>query len=163
MRRKDRQVQDLNEIKAILESANIMHLGMTENGKPYVLPLNYGYELEENCLRLYFHSAVSGRKIDILKNNPDVFCEIASEHGVYGEGEEACVYGYHFASVMGEGKAEILKEHDEKLTALERIMERQTGRAGYVYEMALDKVAVVKITIKAFTAKANMPKTEHNV
>ncbi|MEA4919839.1 MAG: pyridoxamine 5'-phosphate oxidase family protein [Clostridiaceae bacterium] len=163
MRRTDRQVTDLNDIKAILESAKVMHMGMTEDGRPYVLPLNYGYELEENCLKLYFHSALSGRKINVLAKNSSVFCEIASEHGIYGEGEEACVYGYHFASVMGAGNAEILKDHEEKLAALERIMERQAGKTGYVYKMDLDKIAVVKITIMDFTAKANMPKMGHNL
>ena len=52
MRRLDRQITDLNEISDILNKAKIMHMAMVENGFPYVLPLNFGYEFENGVLEL---------------------------------------------------------------------------------------------------------------
>lgn len=66
MRRKDREVKDMDGIFDIVERCNVVHLGMVDNGKPYVVALNFGYEREGNGLILYLHCAMEGRKIDIL-------------------------------------------------------------------------------------------------
>ena len=44
MRRRDREVTDLTEIKAIVEKNMILHLGLFDEEFPYVIPLHYGYE-----------------------------------------------------------------------------------------------------------------------
>ena len=43
MRRRDREVTDMNEILRILKTANVLHLGLTDGDMPYVLPMNYGF------------------------------------------------------------------------------------------------------------------------
>ena len=45
LRRYDREITNLNEIEKILEKAEILHLGLLDEGYPYVVPLHYGYEL----------------------------------------------------------------------------------------------------------------------
>ena len=70
MRRKEREVTDLTRIREILEECEVCHLGLVEDGKAYVVPLNFGYTLEDGKLSLYFHSAASGRKVEILRKNP---------------------------------------------------------------------------------------------
>ena len=155
MRRLDRQITDLNEISDILNKAKIMHMAMVENGFPYVLPLNFGYEFENGVLALYFHSANEGRKINILRDNPLVFCEIDMEGALLGQGSNACVYGYAFASVMGPGKVSFLESHEEKMHALDIIMKHQTGRDGFEYKGGFTNVAVCKVTLESFSAKAN--------
>jgi nitroimidazol reductase NimA-like FMN-containing flavoprotein (pyridoxamine 5'-phosphate oxidase superfamily) len=40
---------------------------MVDDGKPYVVALNFGYDREGDDLILYLHSAMEGKKIDILK------------------------------------------------------------------------------------------------
>lgn len=42
MRRTDREVAGETEIKAILDRAKVLHLGMVDGGRPYVVPLHYG-------------------------------------------------------------------------------------------------------------------------
>ena len=49
MRRKDREVTDLNQIFDIVSRCSVAHVGMTEHGKPYVVALNFGYE--RKCVR----------------------------------------------------------------------------------------------------------------
>lgn len=67
MRRKDREVTDLNQIFEIVQNCSVAHVGMIENEKPYVVALNFGYERQGDALVLYFHSAYEGHKMDILK------------------------------------------------------------------------------------------------
>lgn len=158
MRRKDREVTDIGIIRSILDSAKVMHLGMIDTGRPYVVPLNYGYTLsEEEGLYLYFHSAPAGRKLEILKEEPSVFCEISIEHGLKGEGDAACVYSYKYASVMGPGRASMLTSPEDKKAALDIIMRCQTGREGFTYTMDLGKLAVFRVKLSSYTAKTNVP------
>ena len=46
MRRKDREILDLDKIESIIAGARYMHLGMFDENYPYVVPLHYGYENE---------------------------------------------------------------------------------------------------------------------
>ena len=62
MRRADRQITDVKEISEILQGCKVCHLAMTDQGMPYVVPLNFGYVMEGEILTLYFHSAWEGRK-----------------------------------------------------------------------------------------------------
>ena len=41
MRRQDRMVTDIDEIKGILNSTRIIHLGMMDGDYPYVVPLHF--------------------------------------------------------------------------------------------------------------------------
>lgn len=43
MRRKDREVTDLNQIFEIVHNCCVAYVGMVKNGKPYVAALNFGY------------------------------------------------------------------------------------------------------------------------
>lgn len=80
MRREDRSVTELDGIEAILKECRTCHLAMVDEGKPYVVPLSYGYQLnEDGTLTLYFHSAKEGRKLDILRKNNLVCFEISRE------------------------------------------------------------------------------------
>ena len=72
MRRKDREVTDQAAIQAILDKAQVLHLAMIDGDRPYVVPMHYGYTLENGRLTLYLHSAKEGRKLDILSKNSAV-------------------------------------------------------------------------------------------
>ena len=67
MRRKDREITDINEIVKIVSDCDVLHLGMSDNGIPYVVPVNFGFTCEGRELTFYVHCATSGKKIDILK------------------------------------------------------------------------------------------------
>ena len=72
MRRKDREITDIRTITAILDRCKTACIAMTDGNLPYVVPLSYGYEIEEYTLILYFHCAREGRKLDMLKSNNNV-------------------------------------------------------------------------------------------
>ena len=77
MRRRDREVTDLTEIKAIVEKNMILHLGLFDEEFPYVIPLHYGYEYREETDQFYFFTHTvrdEGIKIDLIHQNPNVLC-----------------------------------------------------------------------------------------
>ena len=154
MRRKDREITDETAIRAILDKAQVLHLAMIDGDRPYVVPLHYGYTLENGVLTLYLHSAKEGRKLDVLQKNARVAFVLETDVSPISGGDLPCKYGAAYASVMGEGRATILTDPVEKTDALTMLMKTQTGRNFYITEAMTDTVAVLRIDVEAFTAKA---------
>lgn len=158
--RREKEVTDINEIIGILDRGKIVHLGMIDGDMPYVVPMNYGYTIEEGRLTLYLHGATAGRKLDILRVNPKVFIEIDTDVVPF-EGKAACQYGTTYASIMGEGAAELIEDPLGKMEGLGILMKTQTGREFEFTEKMVMGVTVIKINVSDFTAKKRpMPMRE---
>jgi nitroimidazol reductase NimA-like FMN-containing flavoprotein (pyridoxamine 5'-phosphate oxidase superfamily) len=153
MRRKDREIVNIEEKIEIINKCKVCRIGLSENNNPYIIPLNYGYSFENNILTLFFHSAKEGKKIDIIKNNKACF-EIDCDTKLI-EGERACNYGYIFKSIIGFGEIIILENKEEKNKGLNKIMKHQTGREiNYDFtDEELKNVLVYKMEVKEFTGK----------
>jgi len=96
MRRKDREETDITEIEKILLQCKTCHVAMVEYGVPYVVPLSYGYRIfNGNLLELYFHSALEGKKLNILRKNNSVCFEITYE-GQPIHANTPCKFGLYF-------------------------------------------------------------------
>ena len=150
--KREREVTDINEIKEILDKSMIVHVGMVDDGEPYVVPMNYGYTLEDGELCIYLHGATVGRKIDIINKNPKVFFEMECDVTPF-EGKVACQYGTTYASVMGKGTAVVLGKPEDKIDGLAKFMKTQTGKDFTFDEKMVSIVNVIKITATSFTAK----------
>ncbi len=153
VRRIDRAVTDLAEIEEILKECKTCHLAMVDNGKPYVVPLSYGYKMQEDgSLELYFHGAKEGRKIDILRKQNTVCFEISKE-GEPVHAEIPCNSGYFYSSVIGDGKAYFVEDISEKCKALSEMFFQQTGRVVEFQEKQAESVCVFKVVSKEYTGK----------
>lgn len=156
--RREREVTDLQEIIGILDRAKIVHVGMIDGDMPYVVPMNYGYTMENEKLTLYLHGATRGRKLDVLRVNPKVFIEIDTDIVPFA-GEAACQHGVCYSSVMGEGTAELVEDVDGKKEGLKILMKTQTGKNFDFVDKMVGGVTVIKIHVSEFTAKKRpMPK-----
>ena len=152
MTRRERQITDIEEIIGILDRAKIVHVGMVDGNRPYVVPMNYGYTMNDGKLALYLHGAPRGRKLDVLRANPNVFVEIDTDIVPF-EGEVACKYGLCYSSVMGEGRAEIVEDVEEKKEALTLLMKTQTGGDFKFEDKMVSVVSVIRIDVVEYTAK----------
>ena len=47
-------------------------VGMADGSRIYIVPMNFGYEFEGDSLILYFHGAGEGRKLELIRKNPEV-------------------------------------------------------------------------------------------
>lgn len=160
MRRKDREVTNIEEIKRILEKCKVCHLAMVDKGLPYVIPLNFGYIIEDNSLILYFHSAKAGRKIDILKVNNNVCFEMSWE-GKLGHIDDPCKSGYPFESVHGFGQVEFVEDVKEKCNILTEIVKYQSNQEFIYTEKQANSVCVFKVVSTDFVGKRKPNPKEH--
>jgi nitroimidazol reductase NimA-like FMN-containing flavoprotein (pyridoxamine 5'-phosphate oxidase superfamily) len=149
VRRADREIKDATAIRAIMEEALVCRIGLSDDGTPYVVPMNYG--LGESCL--YLHCAAEGRKLDILRRNDKVCFEMDLMREIK-PGAEPCGWGALYESVIGFGRAVILEAPAEKRAALDRIMEHCGAKGPFSYpDETLARTAVIRIGIESVTAK----------
>ena len=152
MTKRELQITDEKQIRAILDTAKVVHLGMCVDNEPYVVPMNYGYTMEDGKLVFYLHSAVRGRKLDMLRANPRVFVELDCDREPF-EGEKPCQYGLSYSSLMGRGTARIVEDVEEKMQAMTLLMKTQTRKDFTFHERLVSIVAVIRIDVEEFTAK----------
>lgn len=158
MTRREREVTDLNEIVRYLDTAKVLHLGLVDGDEPYVVPMNYGYTMEDGKLTLYLHGALRGRKLDVMRVNPKVFFALECDLQPF-EGSVACKYGLAYASVMGRGMATIVEDVEEKKKGLSILMKTQTGKDFSFTDKLTTVVSVIRIDVSEYTAKYRpMPK-----
>ena len=155
MRRKDREITDPAQIQDILAGAKILHLGLFDTQYLYVVPLHYGYQYDGTEIIFYIHGAAQGKKVDLIRKNPNVCVEVDCNVELLPS-EKPCNYSSAYASVIGTGTATVLENIDEKIEGLKMLMLHQTTKDFEISEQMAAHVTVVKINIKAFSAKANM-------
>ena len=112
MRRIKQQLSE-KECIDILQRQKVGTLALAENGDyPYAVPLNYVYYNG----KIYFHCAITGHKIDIIKKqNKASFCVIDKDTVVPEK------YTTFYRSVIVFGKAEIVEDDVEKMVALKEL------------------------------------------
>jgi len=152
MTKRELQITDENQIRHILDTAKVLHLGLAVDNEPYVVPMNYGYVMENGRLVLYLHSAVRGRKLDMMRANPTVFFEMDCDWMPF-EGEKPCQYGLAYSSVMGRGTATIVEDVSEKMKAMSALMKTQTQKDFEFNDRLVSIVAVIRIDVAEYTAK----------
>ena len=149
---RERMITDTNKIKDILDRSKVVHVGMIDGDEPYIVPMNYGYTFESGKLTLWLHSALRGRKLDILRTNPKVFIEMECDLEPF-EGDIACRYGISYSSLMGKGTAEIIDDIEIKKAALTHLMSAQTGKHFDFENKMAAIVSIIKIDVHEYTAK----------
>ena len=149
MRRKDKEITDRSEMESILHKAIVCRIAMSDNNMPYVIPVNFGYKDDI----LYFHSAIEGKKIDILKKNNKVCFEVDIDHEII-EHKRPCSFSMRYLSVIGFGAATFIDDLEKKKKALSIIMDHYaTGNDFEFRERMLNRIEVVKVQIDSMTGK----------
>lgn len=153
MRRKDREVTDSNTINEIILNCSCCRLGLPDNYKIYIIPLNFGYVFDNEKRIFYFHSASEGRKLDLIKNNDYAAFELDTNHKlVPGSSAHHCSFEYQ--SVIGEGKISVVDDKKEKILGLNKIMEHYTGQSQNEFAPEVVKRTVVfKLEVTEISAK----------
>lgn len=167
MRRKDREINDFDKIIDILSRSKILHLALISDGKPYSVPVNFGYVVSEDKtgkkLSIYFHGAGEGKKIEAIKENPIIsFCtEAYTEVSGF---DSVCHWTCYYESIVGLGNATILQSQKERTQGLDALMlhngyKLPVGVKCIAYNaMSLANTAVVRIDVTDITGKCHLKK-----
>lgn len=151
MRRKDREIKDFDEILQIIRQCDSCVLALNDDGFPYMVPLNFGMNIEDGQLYLYFHCAMQGKKLDLIRKDNRATFEMDCDHNfiLYDE-RMSCTMGY--SSVIGHGLIEFV-EDEKKYEALKVLM-RQYHAEDFLFNTDMIKVTtVLKMKVLDVTGK----------
>ena len=151
MRRSDREITDRNEMIEVMKRCDVCRLALNDEGYPYILPLNFGMEADEENIVLYFHGAVKGRKYELIEKDNRASFEMDCAHRLVVDEERGhCTMEYE--SVIGRGRVEMVPE-EEKREALRSLMKQYHPENVNFDERAMPRTGVFKLTVEEMTGK----------
>ena len=148
MRRGEKEITEREEIDEIMRRAQVCRIALCDGDRPYIVPVNFGYSGNA----LYIHSAREGKKLDILRENPNVSFEVDIDHALVA-GEITCAYTFNYRSVVGFGRATVLRDIAEKHEGMNAIVRHYVSGEASFPDGALAEVTVVRIEISSITGK----------
>ncbi len=155
MRRKEKEITNKKKILDIISRAQVCYLGMSKNNMPYVIPINFGYYKDT----IYFHCALEGEKIDVLKENPHV-CMVFNVDNKLINNIAQDDWTMYYRSVIAYGKVEFIMDIAKRQKAI-NIMFHHYGGIDYpLPEPVLAKTMFLKVKIEKMTGKRDVPKDE---
>lgn len=117
---------------------------------PYGVPLNH--VLDGN--KLYFHCALTGHKLDNIRNNPNVCFTVVGEAKMMPE-----IFTAHFESVVAYGTIRILENHTDITHAVRLLCEKNTPDQLEVVDSVIagniSRLSGLEMTIERLTGKAS--------
>jgi uncharacterized protein len=145
----DKEISDPEILEEILNLSKVCRIALNDGEFPYIVPFNYGY----GDGALYFHSATTGKKIDLIRKNNKACFEIEYDNQIIPH-EKACKWTAKYRSVIGYGTVDIITDRGEKIRGLDRIMSHY-GKSGHnLYdERQVDNLVILKLTIDKMTGK----------
>ncbi|NLF28397.1 MAG: pyridoxamine 5'-phosphate oxidase family protein [Clostridiales bacterium] len=155
MRRKDRQETNPEQISQVINRCDVIRLGLSAPEGAYIVPMNFGWEMENDRPVFYMHSAREGRKLDLIAASGRAGFEMDCSHRLV-TGPEACDYSFRYECVIGTGAAELVTDPAEKARALAVIVAHQAGRELPVPPEAAAGVAIIRLSADEFSCKRRL-------
>ncbi len=149
---KYRTLTNVKEIEEIIRKCQVCHVAMVDQeGKPYIVPMNFGF----NEGVIYLHSSRIGKKIGILKNNPDVCIEFSTDYLLRYQNEEvACSWSMKYRSVLAYGKVKFVEDEQQKSEHLDLIMKNYTPKEFKYNPPSIREVYCWKVNVERFEGRA---------
>jgi nitroimidazol reductase NimA-like FMN-containing flavoprotein (pyridoxamine 5'-phosphate oxidase superfamily) len=160
LRRKDRAMKT-SQMELLLERMAVGRLAVTTKDGPYVIPVNYLF-FEGS---LYFHCALSGRKVEALRADARV-CFLVDEVGPQVLWERGCGISQIYRSVVCFGKAGFLEDPIEKRRILGTMVQKYVPSSYHFSSMKnqnIEMTAVVRIVIESMSGKTHELSPSHTV
>ena len=156
MRRNDREVTDSAHIANIINRCTCCRIGFYDHSEVYIVPLNFGYVMDDNTYVFYFHGAKEGRKIDLISKSPNVGFEMDTNYAL-NRADVACGHSARFQSIIGNGVVSMVLDPEEKKLGLNLLMKHNAGRKDWSFdEKMLDAVAVFKLVVTKISCKEHL-------
>ena len=148
MRRKRQQLSEAESV-ALLKKATSGTLALLgDNGYPYAVPISYVYSEG----KLYFHSALSGHKVDAIRN-----CDKASFCVIAKDDVQPEKFTTFFRSVIAFGRIHIIEDEAEKLKTARMLGNRYNPNHEEALqnelENGLPRMLMIRLDIEHLTGK----------
>lgn len=159
MYRSEREIKDLDDICRVIVRSKVLRLALnnTQTGRPYVVPLSFGFELDGSDLIFYVHGAIHGLKWELAAQDNRVTVELDNMFGIIdGPSYDPCQVSTAYDSVIGQGTIEKLESAEEKAAALGAVCGHYGVDAAQFPEKMMEKTAAYRIRVPDYTAKRNL-------
>ena len=152
VREPERGVYDREAVYRILDEAFICHVGFCVDGQPFVIPTSYG----RKDANLYIHGSAASRMLRQMKEGVTLCVTVTLLDGLV-LARSVFNHSMNYRSVVILGKATLVDDPEEKLTALralsEHILPGRWDDARQPNERELKATSVLRMPIEEFSAK----------
>ena len=155
MRRKDREVTDINTIRTVISRCDVLRIGLSDGDFPYIVPVNFGYRFIEDKIYFYFHGASEGRKFELISKNCNCSFEMDNQLklDILYESKDITT---RYECVMGKGNISIINDSEKKLQAIRCLVDRYEEIRGFMYnEKAALAATVYEVEVRELSCKIN--------
>lgn len=160
MRRSDREIKDFDEIIEVINKCDVCRLAINDGDYPYIVPMNFGLNIEDGKVVLYFHCASEGKKLELLRKNNKVAFEMDCGHEfILNDEKMSCTMAYE--SVMGCGQIQFVEDED-KFAALKIIMKQYHSENFEFGTKVIPVTTVFKLVVEEMTGKRRKNNTKRN-
>jgi hypothetical protein len=142
-------IDSREEMEKILQEEEIGYLGLSLEGSPYVVPLNYSY----GNGKIVFHCGLKGKKLDYLKSNPRVCFAVGRQPGAVREHAGGNPCHVDSDSVICYGEARVIEDLNERQAALNSFNRRFSPEAADISLERVMKCCAVEIKILEMTGR----------
>lgn len=165
MRRDDFLRTDRAFFQHVARQCSVGHLGLvTADGYPRSIALNF-VALDE---AIYFHGALAGEKFDVISAGGPVGFTMAWELSYipsqWTGPEYACPATQLFKSVEIKGRCTVVSETQEKVLALQALMQKYQPEGQFrpitshekIYKNALEQTGVFRVDVDSWAGKVRL-------
>jgi len=152
IRRSDKEWNDPQEMERVLSAVRIMTVACCLHNQPYLFTVDFAWDPATR--ELWFHCATEGRKMNILRANPQVCVTVVEDRGyIHGE----CDHAYR--SLIMEGEAHVVTGLSEKRRGLQLLARKHETQPEVVLsrfagdEEAVRKVGMIRISVETISGK----------
>ena len=147
-----RAISEKKEFVEVIQRCQWCHLAMVDlDGKPYVIPMNFGFKDDV----IYLHGAQHGKKTDILRQHSGVCINFSTDHLLRYQNEEvACSWSMKYRSVLCYGNSELITDTDEKIASFNIVMAQYAKGEFKFNPPAIREVNVWKVKVTKFEGRA---------
>ena len=151
-RLRERASYDRASVHAILDQAQICHVGVQLDGQPLVIPMSFGRDGDD----LIVHGALASRLMQTLAQGVPVCVSVTLVDGLV-LARSLFNHTMNYRSVVAFGRAYLIEELDAKRRALdvltEHLMPGRSQEARPASDKELRAPSVVRITLERASAK----------
>lgn len=150
MRKANRAITDLDEIKALIDSCDTIRIGFVDGDEAYIVPLSFGFEAENGEFTFYVHGAKVGRRHTLAKKSGRVCVEadVCSGFVELEQGSQTADY----KSFIGYGEISTVTG-EEAVKALTLLCRHCGFDEMGCPEAVVNSTSVEKIVVREFSAK----------
>ncbi|GFO58331.1 MFS transporter [Geomonas silvestris] len=154
MRRSDKEITDREVIDRIIADSQVLRVGLSQDDQAYIVPLSFGYD----GAAFYFHTALTGRKVEIIAENPQACFELEHAVNLVTHPSTPCEWTFSYQCVMGTGTITELVEPEERNEALVKVMLQYGHGECQFTEKQLAGIKIWKLAIDSITGKQSNDK-----